>query len=122
MKTSPTSSPTRQSLDWLQKDIPLFECPDREVEEMYYFRWWSFRKHLVSDDQRLCVHGIFDAGETRRRGQHQRCAAGFHLAEGRWLHDQNYLDDYVPFLAARQWWQAAVALAQVQQLVRRRRL
>ena len=34
------------SWNWLQKEIPFFECPDREVEEMYYFRWWSFRKHL----------------------------------------------------------------------------
>ena len=34
------------SWNWLSKEIPLFECPDQEVEEMYYFRWWSFRKHL----------------------------------------------------------------------------
>ncbi len=25
------------------------------------------------------------------------CAAGFHLTEGRWLHDQSYLDDYTRF-------------------------
>src|SRR4051794_22898012 len=35
-----------KSWSWLSKEIPFFECPDREVEEMYYFRWWSFRKHL----------------------------------------------------------------------------
>ena len=35
------------SWNWLRKNIPFFECPDREVEELYYFRWWSFRKHLV---------------------------------------------------------------------------
>ena len=34
------------SWNWLEKEIPFFQCPDREVEEMYYFRWWSFRKHL----------------------------------------------------------------------------
>ena len=46
------------SWDWLQKEIPFFECPDREVEEMYYFRWWSFRKHLEQTTERICVHGI----------------------------------------------------------------
>src|SRR5688572_8990827 len=35
-----------QAFDWLATNIPRFECPDREVEEIYYFRWWSFRKHL----------------------------------------------------------------------------
>ena len=35
-----------KSRAWLQENIPLFECPDREVEDIYYFRWWSFRKHL----------------------------------------------------------------------------
>ncbi len=38
--------PNANSWAWLQKEIPFFECPDREVEELYYFRWWSFRKHV----------------------------------------------------------------------------
>src|ERR1039457_6332700 len=40
------------SWNWLQKEIPFFECPDREVEELYYFRWWSFRKHR-SEERRV---------------------------------------------------------------------
>src|SRR5579863_7765738 len=35
-----------KSWEWLQKEIPFFECPDHEIEEMYYYRWWSFRKHI----------------------------------------------------------------------------
>src|SRR5688500_9823509 len=31
---------------WLQANIPRFECPDAEVEEIYHFRWWALRKHL----------------------------------------------------------------------------
>ena len=38
--------PNAGAWDWMQKEIPLFECPDKEVEEIYYFRWWSYRKHL----------------------------------------------------------------------------
>ena len=41
------------SWNWLIKEIPFFECPDREVEEMYYFRWWYFRKHLVQTLRRI---------------------------------------------------------------------
>src|SRR5436853_523359 len=38
--------PNADAAAWLQANIPLFECPDAEVEEMYFFRWWAMRKHL----------------------------------------------------------------------------
>ena len=60
---------------------------------MYYFRWWSFRKHLEQTPERICLHGISHAGPPRRVSS----ALGHHLMEGRWLHDQNYLDDYVRY-------------------------
>jgi hypothetical protein len=79
------------SWNWLQKEIPFFECPDREVEEMYYFRWWSFGKHLEQ------TPGGFVFSEFLTRPTPGSSALGHQLAEGRWLHDQNYLDDYVRY-------------------------
>src|SRR5262245_45705157 len=38
--------PNATSWDWMQKNIPLFECPQQNFEEMYYFRWWTLRKHI----------------------------------------------------------------------------
>ncbi len=35
-----------KAYDWLSQNIPLFECPDTTVEKIYYYRWWTFRKHL----------------------------------------------------------------------------
>jgi hypothetical protein len=86
-----------QSWDWLQKNIPRFECPDREVEEMYYYRWWSFRKHLVQTTNGFVITEFLTP--VRHAGIYNTisCAAGFHLAEGRWLRDQQYLDDYIRF-------------------------
>ncbi len=81
-----------QSWNWLQKEIPFFECPDREVEEVYYFRWWSFRKHLEQTPDGF----VFT--EFLTRPVPVSSALGFHIAEGRWLHDQNYLNDYI------RWW------------------
>jgi hypothetical protein len=80
-----------QSWNWLQKEIPLFECPDREVEEMYYFRWWSFRKHFEQT-----TNG-FVFTEFLTRVTPVSSALGHQIAEGRWLHDQNYLNDYVRY-------------------------
>jgi hypothetical protein len=79
------------SWNWLQKEIPFFECPDKEVEEMYYFRWWSFRKHLEQT-----TNG-FVFTEFLTKPQPISSALGHQIAEGRWLHDQNYLDDYVRY-------------------------
>ena len=79
------------SWSWLKNEIPFFECPDREVEEMYYFRWWSFRKHLEQTPDGL----VFT--EFLTRAAPVSSALGHHLMEGRWLRDQNYLDDYVRY-------------------------
>lgn len=77
------------SWGWLKKEIPFFECPDPEVEEMYYFRWWSFRKHLEQT-----TNG-FVFTEFLTRPTPISSALGHHLMEGRWLHDQDYVDDYI---------------------------
>ena len=82
---------------WLQKEIPFFECPDREVEEMYYFRWWSFRKHLVKTPGGFVITEFLTPVSHAGIYNTISCAAGFHIAEGRWLHDQKYLDDYISF-------------------------
>ncbi len=79
------------SWDWLQKEIPFFECPDREVEEMYYYRWWSFRKHLERTPDGLVYT------EFLTRPAPVSSALGHQLMEGRWLHDQISLDDYVHY-------------------------
>jgi hypothetical protein len=79
------------SWSWLQKEIPLFECPDQEVEQMYYFRWWSFRKHVEQTPDGF----VFSEFLTRQTPISS--ALGHQIVEGRWLHDQNYLDDYVRY-------------------------
>ncbi|HEV2696216.1 MAG TPA: glycosyl hydrolase family 65 protein [Verrucomicrobiae bacterium] len=83
--------------DWMQKEIPLFECPDKEVEEMYYFRWWSYRKHLVQTTNGWVITEFLTP--VRHAGIYDTvsCAAGFHIAEGRWLHNGFFLDDYAAF-------------------------
>jgi hypothetical protein len=83
--------PNAGTQGWLQKEIPLLDCPDREVAELYYYRWWSFRKHLVQT-----LDG-FVFTEFLTRPAPVSSALGHQIAEGRWLHDQNYLDDYVAY-------------------------
>ncbi|HUJ09213.1 MAG TPA: MFS transporter [Verrucomicrobiae bacterium] len=85
------------SWDWLQQNIPFFECPDRNIEEMYYFRWWSFRKHLVKTPFGFVLTEFLTPVKHAGIYNTISCAAGHHLMEGRWLRDQRYLDDYTLF-------------------------
>jgi hypothetical protein len=82
---------------WLQGNIPLFECPDREVEEIYYFRWWSFRKHLRQTAAGFVITEFLTPVSHAGEFNTISCAVGHHLAEGRWLRDPRYLDDYIRF-------------------------
>ncbi len=81
--------PNAQAWDWLRVNIPFFACPDRSVEEMYYYRWWALRKHL-----RRTADGRYVFTEFITRPRPVSSALGHQLMEGRWLHDQHYFDDY----------------------------
>ena len=89
--------PNAQSWAWMQKNIPLFECPDPEVEEIYYFRWWSYRKHLVKTPDGFVLTEFLTPVKHAGAFNTISCAAGFHLAEGRWLRDEAPLNDYTRF-------------------------
>ncbi len=75
---------------WLRANMPFFDCPDPAVREIYYFRWWSLRKHL----ERLpSGYAVFT--EFLTRPAPISSALGHHLMEGRWLRDQPDWDSYV---------------------------
>ena len=38
--------PNASAWGWMENNIPLFECPQQNFEELFYFRWWTIRKHL----------------------------------------------------------------------------
>lgn len=81
--------PNSQAWEWLRGNTPFFECPDKEVEEIYYYRWWALRKHLRRTDTGF----VFTEFITKDRPVSS--ALGHQLMEIRWLRDQRYADDYV---------------------------
>src|SRR3989304_2667061 len=96
-ETVATLIPNRQAWEWIAENAPLFDCPDKEFERIYYYRWWSFRKHIRKTPQGLVITEFLVP--VRHAGPYNTvsCAFGHHLAEGRWLHDQRLLDEYTRF-------------------------
>ncbi len=89
--------PNEKAWDFLKGNIPLFECPDKYFERTYYFRWWTFRKHIKSTPDGFVITEFLP--KVGWSGKHNtiNCPAGHHFYEGRWLHDARYLDDYAVF-------------------------
>jgi len=89
--------PNAQAWDWISENVPLFSCPDRAIEEMYYFRWWTFRKHIKQTPAGMIVTEFITP--VKHAGSHNSisCALGHHLMEGRWIRDQKILDEYTRF-------------------------
>ncbi len=86
-----------RSWQWMKENIPFFECPDRDFERIYYFRWWTFRKHLKKTPEGFVFTEFLD--EVGHAGKYNTisCALGHHICEGTWLRDTRYIDDYARF-------------------------
>jgi hypothetical protein len=89
--------PNSQSWEWMVGNIPFFACSDPAMEQMYYFRWWTYRKHIVQTPAGIIVTEFITP--VRHAGAYNSisCALGHHIAEGRWLRNPKYLDEYVAF-------------------------
>jgi DUF1680 family protein len=89
--------PNQQSWAWMKENVPFFECPDQGFEQIYYFRWWTFRKHLKKTPDGFVFTEFLD--QVGHSGQHNTisCALGHHIYEGTWLRDQRYIDEYARF-------------------------
>ena len=89
--------PNSNTGEFLKENIPYFQCPDKELEKTYYFRWWTFRKHIRSTPDGFVITEFLP--DVPWAGKHNTisCPAGHHFYEGRWLHNVSYLQDYANF-------------------------
>ena len=86
-----TDIPNSKSSEWMSKNIPLFECPDKDMEEIYYFRWWSLRKHIKRTPVGLGMTEFLVQRSYADKYNLIACAIGHHVMETRWLRDSTYL-------------------------------
>lgn len=87
----------KSSWPWLRNNVPIFECPDKEFEEIYYFRWWTYRKHIAKTQVGFVITEFLPPVPWAGKYNTISCAAGHHFYEGRWIHDPSYLSDYALF-------------------------
>jgi len=94
--------PNKNSWDFLKENIPIFDCPDKVIEKIYYFRWWTYRKHIkeIAKDNNNKYYVITEfLPNVSWAGPYNTisCAAAHHFREGRWLRDRKYMASYAKF-------------------------
>jgi hypothetical protein len=89
--------PNAQAAEFLLANAPRFECPDKELEEIFYFRWWTYRKHIKKTPEGFIITEFLPKVEWAGKYNGISCAAVYHYGEGRWLKNHEYLDAYTKY-------------------------
>lgn len=85
--------PNAESWEWMRQNVPLFECPQQNFEEMFYYRWWTLRKHIKETPVGYAMTEFLVDRSYADKYNLIACAIGHHTYESRWLHDSKYLKE-----------------------------
>ena len=86
-----TTIPNNASSEWMRENIPLFDCSQENFREMYYYRWWTLRKHIKRTPVGYGMTEFLVDRSYADRYNLITCAIGHHIMESRWLRDTTYL-------------------------------
>lgn len=78
---------------WMQQNIPLFECPQQNMEEIFYYRWWTLRKHIKKTPQGFVMTEFLVQRSYADKYNLISSGLGHHIYESRWLHHKQYMDE-----------------------------
>ncbi len=85
--------PNVKSWEWMKKNIPLFECPQKNFEEIFYYRWWTLRKHIKKTEKGFVFTEFLVQRNYADKYNLISSGLGHHIYESRWLHDKIYMDN-----------------------------
>jgi len=85
---------------WYLKNIPFFECSDKQIENVYYYRWKLYKSHLknLGANGYIVTEFLNTQSWDLKPFNSLNDATGFHLYEGRWLKDARYETDHINFM------------------------
>ncbi len=88
--------------EWFENNIPFFECSDSILQDVYYYRWKSYKAHIrdLGEKGYVITEFLDDVPWQRQPYAMLNDATGFHIHEGRWIRDRRYLDGFVDYLYA----------------------
>lgn len=90
----------REDAGWYHDNIPFFECSDKQLEQVYYYRWKMYKAHIrsVGDNSFVITEFINHVSWDREPYCTINAASMHHIYEGRWLKDDRYMNGYIDYL------------------------
>jgi len=90
----------QEDAEWYLDNIPFFECSDKDIEQVYYYRWKMYKAHIrnVGTDNYIITEFINHVPWDREPYCTINAASMHHIYEGRWLKDNRYMDGYIDYL------------------------
>ena len=81
---------------WFESNVPMFECSDELFEEIYHYRWKSYKAHIrdLGKLGTVITEFLDDVGWQKHPYAMLNDATGFHIYEGRWIRDRQYMPMY----------------------------
>ena len=88
----------KNDAEWFSENIPFIDVPDKEIMDIYYYRWEMYKRHFRNLGELGYIITEF-APSVSWEGPYSgiSAAAGHHIYEGRWIKDRTYIDDYIAF-------------------------
>lgn len=85
---------------WYRDRIPFFESSDKDITDVYYYRWKIFRAHQrdLGANGFISTEFLDDVSWQNAPWASLNDATGFHLLEGRWCRDRRFKEDYATFM------------------------
>ena len=84
---------------WFLHNIPFLDVPDPQIQQVYYYRWQTYKEHLIytgsiygwlsTEFLQPVSYGAPYGGVV--------AAAGHQTIEGRWLRNQQYVKDNINY-------------------------
>ncbi|MEJ2614122.1 MAG: amylo-alpha-1,6-glucosidase, partial [Ignavibacteriaceae bacterium] len=85
---------------WYLENIPFFECSDKKIQDVYYYRWKLYKAHIrdVGEGYYVITEFLDNVSWDKDPYSSLNDATGFHIYEGRWLKDRKYINSYINYM------------------------
>ena len=84
--------PNAKAWEWMEQNVPLFECSQQQFEQLYYYRWWTLRKHIEDTPVGYAMTEFLVKRNYADKYKLISSGLGHHIHESRWIRNPEYLD------------------------------
>lgn len=87
--------PNSEAWQWMRANCPAFECSQKSFEEMFWYRWWTLRKHIEKTPVGWAMTEFLVQRNYADKWKLISSGVGHHIHESRWIRNPEYLDQII---------------------------